>query len=84
VGLRDGSQSSGVNFIAEVNGYPVGEELLVAEPPDGTRPPAAGWRPFTVDLSAYAGQTILLSLVTDSAGANYYDWAFWGEPRLTE
>jgi len=44
--------------------------------------PSAGWRPFAVDLSAYAGQTILLSLVTDSDGANYYDWAFWGEPRL--
>jgi hypothetical protein len=35
-----------------------------------------------VDLSPYAGQVVLLSLVTDSLGTNNCDWAVWTQPRL--
>jgi len=42
------------------------------------------WQSHTVDLSAYAGQTVSLTLETGSgpAGNNQFDWAGWGEPRL--
>jgi hypothetical protein len=35
-----------------------------------------------VDLSRSAGQTVLVSLVTDSLGSNNCDWAIWVNPRL--
>jgi hypothetical protein len=40
------------------------------------------WEQFTADLSRWAGQPVLLSLVTDSDGPYDCDWACWGEPRL--
>jgi len=46
-------------------------------------PKPDGWKEGTVDLSPWAGHPILLSLVTDSAGNNLCDWAFWGNVRLT-
>lgn len=35
-----------------------------------------------VDLSPWAGQVVLVSLVTDSLGSNNSDWAVWVAPRL--
>lgn len=45
-----------------------------------------GWQSYTVDLSAYAGQTVTLIFETSTgpAGDYRYDWAGWGEPRLLE
>jgi hypothetical protein len=43
---------------------------------------ADGWHPTTVDLSAQAGETIVVSLVADALGDASCDWARWGEPRL--
>jgi len=44
------------------------------------------WHPHTVDLSAYAGQTVTLIFETSTgpAGDYRYDWAGWGRPRLLE
>lgn len=44
------------------------------------------WHPHTVDLSAYAGQTVTLIFETSTgpAGDYRYDWAGWGQPRLLE
>jgi len=44
------------------------------------------WHPHTVDLSAYAGQTVTLVFETSTgpAGDYRYDWAGWGQPRLLE
>jgi hypothetical protein len=48
----------------------------------------AGWPgagrsvPATLDLTPWAGQPLLLSLVTDADGTNNCDWAIWIEPRL--
>ncbi len=39
----------------------------------------AGWVYGTVDLSAWAGQTILLELITDSQGPNYSPATSWAE-----
>jgi hypothetical protein len=35
-----------------------------------------------VSLSQYAGQTVVLTLITDALGDYICDWAHWGEPRL--
>jgi hypothetical protein len=41
-----------------------------------------GWQQGSVDLRAWSGKPILLSLVTDSSGANLCDWAQWADVRL--
>lgn len=45
---------------------------------------ARRWHPQTADLSAYAGQTVSITLETDAgpAGDDRYDWAGWGVPQL--
>jgi hypothetical protein len=73
VGLRDGSKSDGVLFIVEANGRELFRRELTH---------ADGWHPAEVDLSAYAGKPLLLSLVVDSDGPFYYDWASWAEPEM--
>lgn len=42
------------------------------------------WHPVTLDLSAYAGQTVtfIFETGTGPAGDYRYDWAGWGNPRL--
>jgi hypothetical protein len=72
VGVRDGSKSTGVRFIIETNGQALADELVLP----------GSWHELEVDLSAWREQPIVLSLVTDSAGTFYFDWAHWGEPRL--
>ena len=73
VGLRDGSQSDSVVFAVEANGRAVFRKQITA--PDG-------WHPAEVDLSGFAGKTLLLSLVVDSDGPHYFDWATWADPVL--
>jgi hypothetical protein len=75
VGIRDGAEgkSSGVGFRITVNGQ---EQWRADMKPDGK------WLPFDVSLSKYAGQTVVLTLITDALGDYICDWAHWGEPRL--
>ena len=72
VGLRDGSVSEGCLFIIEVSGKEVARQLVVP----------GQWHEMTVDLAAWTGRLVVLSLVTDSDTTHYYDWAAWGDPRL--
>jgi tetratricopeptide (TPR) repeat protein len=46
----------------------------------------AGWHEREVDLAAYTGQTVRLSLATTPGpvGDMTGDWAGWGEPRLED
>jgi hypothetical protein len=37
-----------------------------------------------LDLSAYAGQTLKLTLRVNALANNTYDWANWVEPRIVE
>ncbi|MBI5687708.1 MAG: hypothetical protein HZC54_21775 [Verrucomicrobia bacterium] len=71
-GIRDGSNSHGVGFIVQING----REACSAQ----LRPGA--WKPLTADLARYAGQTVVLSIITDAMGDFSFDWAVWGEPRI--
>ena len=72
IGLRDGSKSEGVLFIMEANGKRLVEELVL---------PGA-WHDVEADLTTWRNQPVVLSLITDSLGSHYFDWAQWGEPRL--
>lgn len=70
VGIREGSKSVGVAFIVEANGIELKRERVM---------PGA-WHELTCDLSPWAGKPLVLSLIADSEGNFYYDWAHWGEP----
>ena len=74
-GIRDGARgkSEGVVFRIAVNGEGVWRRDVQA---DGK------WVPFDVSLSRSAGQTVVVTLITDALGGHHYDWAQWGEPRL--
>jgi hypothetical protein len=62
-----------VAFEVQVNGLPVWGLPM---------PYPNGWKEGAVSLRPWAGQTVLLSLVTDSVGSNNCDWARWGDVRV--
>jgi hypothetical protein len=70
-GIRKGGEQ--VAFRILVNGLVVW---------DGGDPGSGRMVTGSVDLSPWAGQPVLLSLVTDSLGSNNCDWAVWVDPRL--
>jgi len=72
VGLRDGSTSAGVEVSVEVNGQSCVSRMIHP----------GNWDMLEVDLRRWAGEPIVLSLVTDAAGGFDYDWTAWGEPRI--
>ena len=49
---------------------------------DGGDPGTGKMAEGAIDLSPWAGQVALVSLVTDSLGSNNCDWAVWVAPRL--
>jgi len=73
IGVRDGSKSAGVGFRVEANGKVLFSQDLK---------PGSGWIPVRVDLSAYAGREVMLTLVTDALGEFNFDWAVWAEPAI--
>jgi len=74
-GIKDGADDSqGVGFRIAVNGTELWTEDLM---------PGEAWTPFDVSLADFAGETVVLTLITDSLGDYGYDWAFWGEPMIT-
>ena len=79
VGKRDGSdKGDGIWYRAAV--VDGAEEKTLGE----TAVTEFGWRPFEADLSAYAGKTVLLRLITDCGPSNdtSADWGAWSEIRL--
>ena len=72
VGLRDGSKSAGVVVSVEINGHSCARRMIHP----------GNWDMLEVDLTRWAGQPIVMSLVTDSAGGYDYDWTAWGEPQI--
>jgi len=74
VAIQDRAEASGCTFAVEVN---CREEIAIKVDD------ADGWHPGTVDLSAYAGKTLLLTLLVDSDGPYSFDWARWGDVQIT-
>ncbi len=72
-GLRDGSKSEGVTFQVWRNGRVLWSKHVM---------PADGWQPVEVPLGKSNGEPMMLTLVTDSEGDYYCDWALWADPEL--
>ena len=71
--LQDNPCSNGVLFQVLLNGQKRFEHLI--ETPD--------WVDMTIPLSEFAGQPVLLELVTDPNGSNSCDWAHWADLLIT-
>ena len=71
--LQDNPCSNGVLFQVLLNGQSRFEHLI--ESPD--------WVDMTIPLSEFAGETVLLELVTDPNGSNSCDWAHWADLHIT-
>ncbi len=71
--LNENDDSDGVSFAVLVNGQNRFEHF--------TKVP--GWTDAQILLSEYAGETVLLELVTDSGEKNDWDWAHWADLFIT-
>ena len=71
--LQDNPCSNGVLFQVLLNGQNRFEHLI--ESPD--------WVDADLSLTEFAGQTVLLELVTDPNGSNSCDWAHWADLHIT-
>ena len=72
--LGDGSSGSdGVIFNVLLNGQSRFEQFI-----DTT-----GWVDAQISLAEFAGDTVLLELVTDPSGSASYDWAHWADLLIT-
>ncbi|MCX8053936.1 MAG: DUF6259 domain-containing protein, partial [Armatimonadetes bacterium] len=73
VGLADEAKSDGVRFAVWLNGRELWSKRVL---------PEDGWIPVEVSLGKLAGDPVMLTLVTESDGSYYYDWALWEDPAL--
>lgn len=73
MGLGDGSCSEGLFFKVLLNGQDRFEHF--------TKTP--GWVDASIPMSDFAGETVLLELVTDSDGSPNCDWAHWADLLIT-
>lgn len=86
-GVRDAG-SDGATFriwVTSPNGAGSGEIELVYESTVSARSARSGWVTGWADLSAWAGQEVILRLSTDSgpAGDTTADWVGWGDLAFT-
>ena len=73
--MQDGSSSTdGVIFRVAINGATRWQQTMQANQ----------WIPGITDLSPWAGQTILVELITDSIGFNAFDGALWADLVLRD
>lgn len=74
----------GVNFAVDLRTTSQTVEIYSAYIDPKHNPQDRLWQQAQVDLSAYAGQEVTLTLRTDGgeAGDLQFDWACWGEPVL--
>jgi hypothetical protein len=75
--------ADGVRFVLEVvdaagRRAPLLDQVLQPQ----VRPEDRGWRFALVDLGAYAGQRVTLSLRTEGRDTPLFDWAGWGTPLV--
>ncbi len=74
IAMKKGSiQSDGVIFSVQINGKEVFSKLKEG---------SSGFEDVSIDLSRYAGQTVILTLCTASGETSAYDYAFWGDPLI--
>ncbi len=76
IGLYEGAESS-VNFVIQLfdgSTYHTMLDEIVSD----VNPPVF----YNIDLSAWNDQEITLRFITDPNGFDYYDWSYWGEPKV--
>ena len=71
--LNENADSDGVSFAVLLNGQNLFEHFTKAP----------GWTDAQILLSEYAGETVLLELVTDSGEKNDWDQAHWADLFIT-
>ena len=67
--LDEEARSDGVTFEVLLNGQKRFERFIKTP----------GWTNEQIPLSEFAGETVLLELVTHSGGSDSYDWAHWAD-----
>ena len=76
IGLREGSEGSdGVTFIVSIQGTEIFRRLYNAQ----------RWEHVRLDLTPYRKQRVTLRFSTTPGpvGNGAWDWAMWGEPKIT-
>ena len=71
--LDEEGRSDGVTFEMLLNGQKRFSQF--------TKTP--GWTDERIPLSEFAGETVLLELITNSGESDNYDWAHWGDLLIT-
>jgi hypothetical protein len=79
-------KGDGVEFIVTIGAADGGHELLRRYIDPKSQPADRRWHAIAIDLSAYAGQQVRLTLRTlpGPAGDGRYDWAGWGTPMIIQ
>ena len=62
----------GVEFIVQINGQDFFRTVSTVQQ----------WTEHSIDLSAFAGQTVTVAFLTSPRTNSAYDWAVWGAPEL--
>jgi hypothetical protein len=77
-------KGDGVEFVVTISAADGSHELLRRYIDPKSRPADRRWHNIAIDLSAYAGQEVRLTLLTlpGPAGDGRYDWAGWGAPMI--
>src|SRR2546421_10264461 len=71
-GIKPGTGEDGVRFIVQIDGQQsFAREVIEAR-----------WQTHAVNLAAFAGRNVELTLITDAIRNTSYDWALWGSPRV--
>ncbi len=79
-------KGDGVEFVVRISAKDREHELLRRYINPKSQPAERRWNDFSIDLSAYAGQQVQLTLLTlpGPAGDGRYDWAGWGRPMIVQ
>jgi hypothetical protein len=83
-GVRFSVLANGKELWSETKTTFLAPEQPEAKPQDSLLPGKDPFSDQALDLSAYAGQTLKLTLRVNALSNNTYDWANWVEPRIVE
>jgi hypothetical protein len=78
------STNGGASFQAVTTVYPPYDGTIAGQPAWGGDAAAAGWSPWTADLSAYAGHSIVLRFAFHSDGANVFPGVYVDDVVVAE
>jgi hypothetical protein len=82
-GVWDKQESDGVEFEVTVATAATIEQVYWRTVDPGHSPGDRRWFDEQIDLSDFAGQEAVITLITYPRGNNSWDWAGWSHPTLT-